>query len=532
MIDCETTKITLENIKNKKDTTISSSDYSDLKKFGLLVKLKSTTVDGPADSNLGTLRMELSKINRTKSEIRKKMMDLEKIYKKQTPRKIFSRYREYKKLRLDLSKQEEFEKRLRTKFLNQLQAVNEKLNYAKVNTEAVVLTYKGREMLETLSQRMERVKVSKLQEFDNELKKIRSVLTNISVNGGKILKKISPKYKNIDEIHLRFSSVGLACKMADIDQTVEQYMRAVDEITKAMILTRPVSLTLAEAITVLSEEPGEFNEYLKKVKQLLADPWNGRIISDDQLRAAAIILSNKKDVTYLSRLGRLISSNYCPNSFSAGAFLGCLLTKEDSLNISELVNNEDLLLENEVIKRFRSFKDHLYSISHSQEDSNTSAALLCSSGLPDEAVLDRFQTAHGLLKKFNGNSVLMLSAMLAIMPYDISEALDNVRLAAAAIRAKKLSIGGMENLSLGVKLFLNTTVRNLIPVASSSGALSIVATSSKVQPATISASAATISITTAATLGAGLLTFHELSLHKMAVSDFKFHPVHVHYVYG
>jgi hypothetical protein len=118
------------------------------------------------------------------------------------------------------------------------------------------------------------------------------------------------------------------------------------------------------------------------------------------------------------------------------------------------------------------------------------------------------------------------------MPYDVHEALDNVRLASAAIRAKKLSIGGMENLSLGVKLFLNTSVRNLIPVSSSSGALSIIATSSKIQPSTISASAAGISITTAATLGAGLLTFHELSLHKMAVSDFKFHPVHVHYVYG
>ena len=135
-----------------------------------------------------------------------------------------------------------------------------------------------------------------------------------------------------------------------------------------------------------------------------------------------------------------------------------------------------------------------------------------------------------MLKKFNGNSVLMLSSMLATMPFELEEALDNVRLASAAIRENKLSLGGMENLSLGVKLFLSSSVQNLLPVSRPSGALSIVSTSSRVEPALMGA--AGISAAAAVTVGVGLLAFHEISLHRLAVRDHDFHPVHVHYVYG
>ena len=101
-------------------------------------------------------------------------MDLEKTHGFLDPRKLFKTNSEYKTLRTQLTEYESQENKLRTQFLNLLQKTTENQYYATVNSEPVYLTYKGRELLGTLSERLKRVGKMDLKQYIQELEDIKN----------------------------------------------------------------------------------------------------------------------------------------------------------------------------------------------------------------------------------------------------------------------------------------------------------------------------------------------------------------------
>jgi hypothetical protein len=112
------------------------------------------------------------------------------------------------------------------------------------------------------------------------------------------------------------------------------------------------------------------------------------------------------------------------------------------------------------------------------------------------------------------------AAMLAVLPQGVEENLDNLRLASAAIVSNRLSLGGAENLSLGIKLLMESSLMAAsTPGAGGAGPPSVLAV-------------AGVSPAASAPFGVGLAAFHETSVHRAAWRDYRFHPVHHHYIYG
>lgn len=532
MINCKTAWQKLSVINSLKEVSMSSSELSDLVSPGFIVKLKGVYGRSESSAEFETLRAKLRNIGNEKIKLKAKLYNIERSFKSKTPRKLFKKDAEYRETKQKFNDLEAQEKTLRTQFLNQLQSTTEKGNYAMVNKEPVAITYKGRELLSTLGQRISRVGREDLKSFLSELQQLNTHFYNCSNKGGGILKILSPKYGNIDEIHLRFTSVGLACRPGQINDTVELFNRASQSITQTLKGTKPVTLTLAEALTTMAKDSDELNELLEKVPKLISSPWGGVSVVDDQVRAAGIILSCHGNIITLANTARIIADSYCPGNYSAAAFLTSIKPTEmgDSGFASDELPSKIDSNMGEVIFKFQEFVKYLSQFSYDETENYITAALLCSSGLPNEAILARYSQANSILKKFNGSFMQIPSAMLAVMPFEIPEALDNMRLASAAISANKLSLGGLENLSLGMKLFLNSSVRNLISTARSDGALSLISSASRTDLSVLGA--AGISAAATMSLGMGFLAFHEVSLHELAVRDFEFHPVHVHYVYG
>jgi hypothetical protein len=118
-------------------------------------------------------------------------------------------------------------------------------------------------------------------------------------------------------------------------------------------------------------------------------------------------------------------------------------------------------------------------------------------------------------------------AMLAVLPTGIEEALDDLRLASSLISANKLSLGGMENLSLGLKLLLQTAVLAGGGAPNAEG----LQVGPEQVPLLAPIGLASLALVAPSAIAA-LSTFHEVTVHQAAVSHYHFHPVHTHYIYG
>ncbi len=187
-----------------------------------------------------------------------------------------------------------------------------------------------------------------------------------------------------------------------------------------------------------------------------------------------------------------------------------------------------LELNDEVEQKFRQFYREIYSSATPSRNNGIATALLIlavSKGGPQ--LLDRFKTARDYLNRFSENTLTVPAAMLTLVAFEIEETLDALRLASSAIALHKLSLGGMENLSLGMKMLLQSSV------LSSVASIPLEQRPKYVIPQGI-VPVPMLGILLPSHLPIALTAFaafHELSMHKLAVSDYRFHPVHRHFNY-
>jgi hypothetical protein len=181
----------------------------------------------------------------------------------------------------------------------------------------------------------------------------------------------------------------------------------------------------------------------------------------------------------------------------------------------------------DVADRFNRFLGVIDECAKGEPDKNdraTAAALLTASEMDFDALAQRFRASNNLLDGLFLTRLDTAAAMIAVISQDVTETVDNIRLASGEISRAKMSLSGLENFSLGLKVVLHT------------GAL---ISTKAVAPSTVAIRAPKISpeilgLTVMLPLAAGIpyLVFHEELVHRRAVTDYAFHPVHSHYVYG
>jgi len=70
----------------------------------------------------------------------------------------------------------------------------------------------------------------------------------------------------------------------------------------------------------------------------------------------------------------------------------------------------------------------------------------------------QFHIARSYLARLSQGEMAVPAAMLAVLATEIDETLDDLRMASSEVSLNKLSLGGVENLSLGLKLLMQTAV--------------------------------------------------------------------------
>jgi hypothetical protein len=160
------------------------------------------------------------------------------------------------------------------------------------------------------------------------------------------------------------------------------------------------------------------------------------------------------------------------------------------------------------------------------------------------------KVAKDYFGRFTETPLIIPSAMLALMSTTIEESIDTLRIASAAISQNKLSLGAVENLSLAAKLLVQSAVAMRVLQAKEAPA----ATPEMPVPAQIPPAP---ELRVAPSVGYGYVpppllfmpyypfypyypyfwispfwAMHRWSWHRAAIGDYRFHPVHTHYIYG
>ena len=523
----------LVDISSGLEVRASGAEAQELKAMGLMAPLKANGDGAGAQSGpeMENIRNRLGQIAGEREQLNARIQQLSATDPMSSPSSLARKYPHYGEDIKRIEDLETEERGLRTKFIGLVQASIEKVPRATLNGEAVRLTYKGRELMTVLGQRMARVSGQELGAFLAEMESINGFFEQRSVRSKKILDILSPRFKQTDEIHIRLVAVGLSGRQGAPEEAAEMFSQVYQSLSAATYMDSPTAMLLSEVLTLRARDQSELGPLIQSARYMISNSWDGNPVNEDQVRAAAILLASGKDVNTLVGATQQIHANYCPNSWSAAA----VLASAEGMGETMAPPTPDGYAEggynptartDVVIQRHSEIFRAIHPDYGDDVGDTMSAALMAASGLPIEVAVDRFGRAYQILERFNGGSMRVPSAMISILPNEVDEAMDNVRIASASIMRNKLSLGGAENLSLGIKMLVHSAAMAAGSSSGGGGAPAYGMAAPNVLALT------GISVATAFAIGASLLAFHEFSLHKIAVQDYVWHPVHTHYVYG
>jgi hypothetical protein len=517
MTVCEEALAALRDINEGKDVRLSSSDFQQLESIGFIARYKLSENASKSREVMESTRARMTEIVNEKDSLKKDLLMRESSSLNRTPSWLYKKNPHYRSAKDRMDELENEERALRTKIVELVQSTSERGHFSRVNDEYMFVTFKGRELSEMIKERLDRVGDIELGRFLSEIEDIKKHFDKRSQKASRILKKISPIFPSTDEIHFRSAAVGLSGKKEDPEKVSDLFESTYKKISNALSWDGTEAITFAESLTMIADDEQELEDLVDRALELIQYGLRSGYDKKDQIRAYSIILSSKKDTKDLLKRTMEISDRYCPKWLSPAAFLATQSTTRSR-------DREDLF------KRFEYFQTYTYPKSPPLLVHHMAAALMTSTNDPSDEVVKRYRRARVMLNQFNGTSMEVPAAMMALLPMKVSESMDNLRLASASIATQKLSLGGMENLSLGMKLLMNSATSQVEAGEKPPSAVPIVKTTRTMGLSVLGITG--VSVASAFIIGTGILAFHQLTLHNLAVRDYRFHPVHMHYIYG
>ncbi|TLZ55674.1 MAG: hypothetical protein E6K17_05370 [Methanobacteriota archaeon] len=402
-----------------------------------------------------------------------------------------------------------------------------------VNGQRYIVTFRGKEFLSRLGPRLQRVSRSSVEEFEGALARLRQAFSSRAARASEILRSLAPAVPGIDEIHLRSAAVGLAVRDDPPEALVGAYRAAVRGFWAPNVPFGPESVALEKMRPLVAEVlctsgPSLIEPAIQQDLKAFTDLWqtiakNAPTFPEDAMRAGLMLfpLRDSRERVLQEALSFGSAVREVGPTTVADVATSVLLVQ------SSRTENPTL------VPRYAAYFQALRMPSVPEKDVGLSSALLTVGGGPDpSAAIRRFELARDYLSRFNGGGMAVPAAMLAILSAEIEESLDNLRMASAEIGNHRLSLGGMENLSLGMKLLLQTAIvpNPVRGIVSPQGAL--VPESQPSAAPTAPLGLLGVAFASPLLLLPALAAFHETALHRLAVSDFAFHPVHTNFVYG
>lgn len=383
------------------------------------------------------------------------------------------------------------------------------------------ITYKGKELIENLIPRLKRIGNKQVKEFAQEMTALNDTFFSWAKRSFEILEYLSPMIPAVDEIHCRSVVIGLSSRPENAKEVTEAFVFTLETIGD-LLKDHDRLPFIAECIIIslenlskekISSAVSKFNDI-----RVLAGKYSSNY--DAAIDCALLLYpldhsatENMRFLGYALDFARKIDPE---------------IKFDIRLEAALLIEIMGIELNEEMARKFQEYYDKIDTPGIPDRNSGIAAALIVIGIFEGQQVYSRFTTALEYLDRFSDEPMVIPAAMLLHLSPEIEETLDTLRLASSVIARQKLSLGGIESLSLGMKMLLQSSVISSM-ISIPAELRNQYVSSREIIPLQ------TLGILSISMLPVALIaftTFHELSIHKITFTDYSFHPVHTNFAYG
>ncbi|MEM3342008.1 MAG: hypothetical protein QW728_04885 [Thermoplasmata archaeon] len=411
-----------------------------------------------------------------------------------------------------------------------------------------IVTYKGKDILQTLEARMPGIENTEWEEFSKSLSNLKMKLDSEAAESAEILKQISSQLSQFEQFHLRNAAIGLASIEGTPADKSARFVEYVKSFLKNHVFTPSQVITAAECALAYEVQNGLTRDaMLQAMSDSLAMIDAAGFPQADDRVPLCIIFMGKQPAEREKYMDLIKFYNPYLNTP-----LGCLL-----LNL-DLAEGEKLEARIDLYQQWMNYITPLVKAGETRE-AVISSALLSTADEATEEVGPKFEHAYAYLKDLFEETMVVPAATIALWPSSVEESLDYIRIASSSVLSNKLSIGGVENFSLGMKLLVNNTqfvsrsktggtLEDAVKGKTAAGAsivqrdtekhVGVLGGAAGAAAIAVGGVAVAATVATAAILASPILQrasftiFHALTVQEHAFVDFRYHPTHSHYSYG
>ncbi len=316
-----------------------------------------------------------------------------------------------------------------------------------------VLTYKARALLSDLAPRLGRVGRLTLEEFQQHMVILREVLSHRARRAHVLLSLLRARpLPGATEGALRSAAVGLAARnepereLAACWALLAESLRSADERDGSGRIewTPDQEAAAAEGMVLATRDLATLStqsalEVHRQRLELLNTHCTGN--PEDALDATMILAGSRREIPEAATLATHARGFGTPLNLTAAL----VARASRSPNAAELV-----------AQLHRKLGEH--GEGEHEAERTTAAVILALAGQDVTAMVQRARDLRAYLARFAPSGMLVPAALLALLPTELAETLDLLRLASAELQKEKFGAGGGESLTLAVKLLIQTAL--------------------------------------------------------------------------
>lgn len=322
--------------------------------------------------------------------------------------------------------------------------------------QAYVVTYAARALLSDLAPRLGRAGRMSLADFRTHMTLLRDVFAHRAKRAqalaGLMRLSTSSGAAAVSDGAVRAAAIGLAARNEPERELAATWGVLVQSLTQADALdasgkdewTPDQESAAAEGMMLATRNlsaltPAAAQEAHRQRLDLYRRYTQG--FAEDALDATMILAGNFDAIAHAAELAAAASAYGTPLPLSAALVL-CASPATDRAGLVAQIRARFANLQEGVDERERTY----------------AAVLLCLAGQDPAPLVDRARDLRAYLARFAPDGMLVPAALLALLPIDVAETLDLLRMVSAELQKHRFGGTGAESLSLSIKLLLATAL--------------------------------------------------------------------------
>jgi hypothetical protein len=326
--------------------------------------------------------------------------------------------------------------------------------------EAYVVTYQARSLLSDLAPRLGRVGRMSLAEFRAHMAALRDVLSHRALRAQTLhaLLRANPTAAttNVSDGAVRSVAVGLSVRNEPERELTATWGLLVQALTQADAAdgtgayewTPDQEAAAAEGVMLATADLATLSHASARLVHTqrfdLLRRYTGAGFSEDALDATMILAGSPTASAAIAEAAELAT---------AAATLGTPLPLSAALVLRASRSVDRAGLVAQLRARLAALGEGI-----DERERTYAAVLLALGGQDPAALLDRARDLRAYLSRFSPNGMLVPAALLALLPIDVAESLDLLRMTSAELQKHRFGAGGAELVTLSIKLLLATAL--------------------------------------------------------------------------